>query len=56
MGWPPIQVQDLGSGGGRPLRKSGLRFDYILGCLQGELQKSWEIGVELHMSFMQFMK
>lgn len=49
--WPPIQAKGLGGMGGesvKALGKSGLTFDYILGRLQGKLQKSWEMGAELH--------
>jgi hypothetical protein len=38
----------MGGGSVRLLGKSGLTFDYILGRLQGESQKSWETGAELH--------
>ena len=38
----------MGSGSIRPPEKNRLTFDHILSCLQGELQKSWETGVELH--------
>jgi hypothetical protein len=48
-----MQPQGLGgmgamNSGMRPPGKSGLTFDHILSRLQGELQKSWETGTELH--------
>jgi hypothetical protein len=46
-----MQAQGLGGMGGggvRPPGKSGLTFDHILSRLQGELQKSREMGTELH--------
>ena len=49
-----MQPQGLGGMGGmgsrsvRPPGKSGLTFDHILSRLQGELQRSCEMGAELH--------
>ena len=45
-----MQPQGLGRMGGSMGRpgKSGLTFDHILSHLQGELQKSQEMGAELH--------
>ena len=46
----PQGLVSIGGMGGstRPLGKSGLTFDHILSCLQGELQKSREASAELH--------
>ena len=38
----------IGGGSARPPGKNGLTFDHILSRLQGELQKSQEMGAELH--------
>jgi cellulase/cellobiase CelA1 len=38
----------MGGGSVRPFGKSGLTFDYILGRLQGESQKTWEMSAEPH--------
>jgi len=50
---PAMQPQGLvgmgGMGGStRQPGKGGLTFDYILSCLQGELQESRDTGAELH--------
>jgi hypothetical protein len=44
----PQGLSGMGGGIGHPPGKSGLTFDHILSRLQGELQKSREIGTELH--------
>ncbi|KAF8547527.1 hypothetical protein OG21DRAFT_1490148 [Imleria badia] len=43
-----ILIEDVMRSNGTPPGMSGLSFDYILSCLQGELQKSRETGAELH--------
>lgn len=45
-----MQPQGLGEGGQceHSARKRGLTFAHILSSLQGELQKSREMGAELH--------